>query len=134
MSGSPRGYDLTWTAGNLAAMVFLCAAFAVALAVRHAARTTHVGEEIPVNDRRARAATERINPNTADMASLQRLAGIGPAKARAIVAYRRLPGAAAFRSAGDLEAVRGIGPTIAGRIEPHLAFPAATHLAPAGSP
>jgi competence protein ComEA len=49
-----------------------------------------------------------IEVNTADVQSLQRLPGIGPATAQAIVVERERNGP--FVSFGDLERVPGIGP------------------------
>ena len=60
-------------------------------------------------ERRSRplASGERIDPNTADPAELDRLPGIGPALADRIVEERaREP----FRTVRDLQRVRGIGP------------------------
>ena len=49
-----------------------------------------------------------VNINKADAATLsQELIGIGPTKAKAIVAYRKQHGA--FRAAEELTAVKGIG-------------------------
>jgi competence protein ComEA len=54
------------------------------------------------------AGSERVNINTADAATLDRvLIGIGPAKAEAIVVYRKANGA--FRSPDQLASVKGIG-------------------------
>ena len=54
------------------------------------------------------AAVERVNINTADAATLDRvLVNIGPAKAEAIVAYRKTNGP--FRSIDQLALVKGIG-------------------------
>ena len=50
------------------------------------------------------AAGERINVNTASLAELQRLKGIGPVKAKRIIESRP------FRTVDDLRRVNGIGP------------------------
>ena len=56
----------------------------------------------------AQAAGERVNINSADAATLDRvLDGVGPSKAEAIVAYRKANGP--FKSAEQLAAVKGIG-------------------------
>ena len=56
----------------------------------------------------ALAGGERVNINTADAATLDRvLNGIGPSKAEAIVAYRKANGP--FRSIDQLASVKGIG-------------------------
>ncbi len=53
-------------------------------------------------------AAEKVNINTADAATLDRvLVNVGPAKAEAIVAYRKQHGA--FRSMEQLADVDGIG-------------------------
>lgn len=53
-------------------------------------------------------AAEKININTADAATIDRvLLNIGPAKADAIVAYRKANGA--FRSVEQLALVKGVG-------------------------
>jgi competence protein ComEA len=56
----------------------------------------------------AHAAGERVNINTADAATLDRvLDGVGPSKAEAIVAHRKANGP--FKSIDQLAAVKGIG-------------------------
>ena len=53
-------------------------------------------------------AAEKVNINTADAATLDRvLVNVGPSKAEAIVAYRKQNGP--FRSAEQLAQVKGIG-------------------------
>ena len=69
---------------------------------------------------------ERLDPNVAPEIELDRLPGVGPALASAI-ASARVDGAV-FRTPADLEAVRGIGPSLAGRIGPHLRFDAAPRV------
>lgn len=57
------------------------------------------------------AAAEVVNINRANTATLDReLDGVGPAKAKAIVAERRKHGP--FKSADDLARVKGIGPKL----------------------
>ena len=53
-------------------------------------------------------AQGRININTADAAALETLAGVGPALAARIIAWREQNGP--FRSVDELTAVSGIGP------------------------
>ena len=75
--------------------------------------------------RRTRAARplgagERIDPNQAPEAELDRLPGIGLATARAIVEARAREGP--FARPEDLLRVRGIGPATLERMRPHLAI------------
>lgn len=60
-----------------------------------------------------------VDVNTADLTALTTLPGIGPAKARAIIAER---GRARFRSANDLLRVKGIGPATVRRLRPLIIF------------
>jgi competence protein ComEA len=49
-----------------------------------------------------------VNINNATQAELETLRGIGPAKAKAIIDYRKKKGS--FKSVDDLQGVSGIGP------------------------
>jgi hypothetical protein len=66
----------------------------------------------------------RINPNTAEAASLVRLPNIGPKRALAIVEYRKTAdsGQPAFRSTTDMANIRGIGPATSRKMQPWLCF------------
>jgi len=59
-----------------------------------------------------------VNINTATQAELETLQGIGPAKARAIIDYRKKKGP--FKTPGDLEKVKGIGPATMKRLRPEI--------------
>lgn len=61
---------------------------------------------------------ELIDPNRADDVELDRLPGIGPSTALAIVEERDR--GVVFRQARDLLSIRGIGEATLGRIAPHL--------------
>jgi competence protein ComEA len=58
-----------------------------------------------------------VDLNAASPADLERLPGVGPATAAAIVEYRDAHGP--FRSVDDLEQVRGIGPAKLEALRPH---------------
>jgi len=60
------------------------------------------------------SALAAVNINTATQAELETLQGIGPAKAKAVVDYRKKNGP--FKSPDDLEKVSGIGPAIMKRV------------------
>lgn len=66
----------------------------------------------------AAAGSSLININTADAATLDRLSGIGPATAQAIIEYRSTNGA--FKRIEDIEAVSGIGPSIFAKIKAQI--------------
>ncbi len=62
---------------------------------------------------------ERLDPNTAPEAELDRLPGIGPALARRWIEHRSEAGG--FSTPEDLLAIPGVGPKSLERIRPHLA-------------
>ena len=59
-----------------------------------------------------------IDPNAADVLTLTTLPGIGPVRARAIIAARE---GRPFRSVADLERAKGVGPRTLERLAPFLA-------------
>jgi len=73
-------------------------------------------------ERRSRplAPGETIDPNRADEIELDRLPGVGPATAAAIIAARV---EAPFSTPDDLLAVPGIGPSTLAKIRPHVGIP-----------
>lgn len=66
------------------------------------------------------APDERIPINLAGEADLDRLAGVGPALAARVVAYRDSVGP--FRNEQELRAVRGFGPALLEKNRKHLDF------------
>lgn len=66
------------------------------------------------------AAGERIDPNRAEEVQLDRLPGVGPATARAILEAREA--GVVFQRVEDLETVPGIGPVTAERLDELLDF------------
>lgn len=65
---------------------------------------------------------ERVDPNTASGVELDRLPGVGPALADAVVRSREEEGP--FLRPEDLLRVRGVGPALLARVTPHLDFSA----------
>lgn len=70
----------------------------------------------------------RIDPNGASASELEAVPGIGPQRARAMVAYRQRHQADSgdglvFRSKADLRNVRGFGPATVEQAAPFLDFP-----------
>jgi DNA uptake protein ComE-like DNA-binding protein len=72
----------------------------------------------------ASSGPRAIDPNAAGRAEWDRLPGVGPVTAIAIVERRESVGL--FRSPADLLAVRGIGPRTLERLAPYLDWGAAT--------
>ena len=66
------------------------------------------------------SAIALIPINDASSVELQRLPGVGPALAQRIIDHRQQHGA--FRTAADLDAVKGIGPALLAKIAPLVRF------------
>jgi len=66
----------------------------------------------------AAIAADLVNINTADATALQQINGIGPAKATAIVEYRKTKGP--FASVDDLVKVPGIGEKSLAHLKPQV--------------
>ncbi len=116
-------YSLAWSRPNRAALIVLCAVGGAVVCMQSMAAPVKFEKSPPVFPHRRRLAFEGIDPNTASIASLRRLGGIGPRKASAIVEYRRSVGGRAFSRPRDLQKVHGIGPATVKRAEPYLVFP-----------
>lgn len=69
----------------------------------------------------ASAPPEPIDPNVADRVAWDRLPGIGPKTAGAILEHRTRHGT--FRDANDLLSVPGVGPKTLDRLRPYLEWP-----------
>ena len=75
------------------------------------------------------APGERIDPNAATEAELDRLPRVGPGPARKIVAWRQSHGP--FRTLADFDSVPGVGATLLAAVAPYLALaPAPAGAAP----
>jgi len=83
-----------------------------------------IGHRLALSPGRPLVIAQRIDPNTACAASLERLPNIGPQRAGAILAYRSRLGAneRAFHSPEDLQQVPGIGPKTVESLQSWLSF------------
>ena len=115
------GYDIRWRRGDLVGLIVLSAFLGSALIYHSGLNRLWFTDQPGVYPTRIFSARQKIDPNTATIASLRRLDRIGPVLARAIVAYRRTR-PQAFRRPEDLTGVHGIGPGIVNRMRPHLSF------------
>ncbi len=73
-----------------------------------------------------------VDVNTASIAQLNEVSGIGNAKAQAIVEYRDKNGP--FESVDDLRNVKGIGDKLLARLRPQLSVGSGGGKAPAAKP
>ncbi len=97
-------------------LIALCVLYAAVLVGAGSWRQIALDRNIPVYPNRVRAATEKIDPNIASVASLRRLPGIGQKTAQKIVDYRRLHSSERFERPEDLMSINGIGPKKVQRI------------------
>jgi competence ComEA-like helix-hairpin-helix protein len=91
------------------ALTLVAAAVLVALALRQLYRPGGLGREPVVAVPAPAPADDRIDLNSASVAELRGLPGIGPVGARRIVEERERHGP--YRSVGDLVRVAGFGPS-----------------------
>ena len=117
-----RELDVAWRRADLLALLVLFALAAGAVAVSVLPARAWFPAEPPLDPQRVAAATERIDPNTASVASLRRLPMIGVVKAEAVVAYRTAHAPRPFRRSEDLAKVHGIGPGLVQRAGGYLIF------------
>ena len=117
-----REGDVAGRRPDLLALLVLVAIAAGAAGASALDDRTWFPAQPPLDPQRIDAATERIDPNTASVASLRRLPMIGVIKAEAVVAYRTAHAPRPFRRSGDLANVRGIGPGLVQRAAPYLIF------------
>ncbi len=121
----------TRSLGRVALLLLAASVVRLGLASRHAEAPPPAPEILPTLlaasreravEEKARSRPlepgERLDPNRATAVELDRLPGVGPAIAEALVRSRDEEGP--FREAGDLLRVRGVGPALLERMRPHL--------------
>ncbi len=116
-------------------MVLVGVVVAVA-AVRWTFNRESISNPQPLHPARESELADRIDPNTADAATLSALPLIGDKRAEDIVAYRKRytadhPGRVAFEHPADLMLIRGIGTATIAQLTPFLIFPNASTTQPA---
>lgn len=78
------------------------------------------------------SALAAINLNTATFLELEKIKGIGPVKAKAIMDYRRQHGD--FNTVDELDNVKGIGESTVAKLKQQLFVPAKQKLSKTASP
>ena len=116
-----------WSRGNLAAIAVLTTLLVGLGGWRIARNRARLAEDLTVSPAAIQPAAEKIDPNICGWASLARLGGVGPGKAKAICRWRDAftaanPGKPAFSRPEDLLQVKGIGTQTVKAIAPYLAF------------
>ena len=105
---------LAFTAGQRRAIVLVISIFIVCIAVTLIRNPTHVDDPMPAESPRHGELLDRIDPNTADVATLSALPQLGARRAGDIVAYRERqrgtdPGRIVFTKLDDLLRVSDAG-------------------------
>lgn len=116
-----------WTARQRVAVVLLCVAVVSISLGRYAWNRAFVSDPQPLHPLREDELADRIDPNTADAATLSALPLIGDKKAQDIVKFRERylathPGKKAFEKPADLLLIRGIGQSTISQLSPYLIF------------
>jgi len=120
-----------WTARQRRAILILLAAVLLYLGLRLIRNPVYVSDPQPRDGPRAAELADRIDPNTADVATLAALPMIGQRRAEDIVAYRERfaaqnPGKSAFTRLEDLLRIHGFGTAMIEHLRPYLIFPRAS--------
>jgi competence ComEA-like helix-hairpin-helix protein len=135
----PRTHLQPWTASQHRVLIALLLGIACYCGIRYAFNRRYVSDPQPITPDRAQELADRIDPNTADAASLAALPMIGEKRARDIIAYRERytsdhPGERAFTNIQDLLRIRGVGASVIEQLRPYLIFDPAAAPESAESP
>jgi competence protein ComEA len=120
-----------WTPKQRVALSVVIAGILVLLVIRYSQNRTYIANpQAP----EGLELLDRIDPNTADEATLAALPNIGPAMARRIIEDRQQyrlahPDHPPYRQISDLDRVKGIGPATLENLKPYLNFPPTTQPA-----
>ena len=117
-----------WNPPQRGVVAFALAVLLVYLGVRLWLNPVHVSDPQPDVPARYDELADKIDPNSADADTLSALPGLGPARARDIVAYRESfthvdPTRRPFERVEDLLKVKGIGVSMMETLRPYLIFP-----------
>ena len=97
---------------------------------------SYISDPQPLRASREKELADRIDPNTADAATLSALPLIGDKRAEDIVKFRERyvadhAGKLAFERPADLLLIRGIGSATISQLSPYLIFPSEPATRPA---
>ena len=117
-----------WTPSQRAVVAAGLALLLAYLAIRLWLNPAHVSDPQPDRPARYDELADRIDPNTADAATLAALPGLGPNRAQDIVDYRESfthadPTRRPFERPEDLLKIKGIGVSMLETLRPYLIFP-----------
>jgi hypothetical protein len=118
----------TWTLGQRRALLVLLFGLIAYLSFRLAVNRAYVPDPPTPHGPRYGEVADKIDPNTADVATLAALPMLGEKRAQQIIDFRekrraQSPGRVVFRSADDLLLIRGFGAASLETLRPYLIFP-----------
>jgi hypothetical protein len=125
----------TWTRSQRRVLATFLLVLCPVLLVRYACNRAYVPDPPPPQGPRYHEVADRIDPNTADAASLAALPMIGEKRAQDIVEYRdarrtRAPDRPVFTRPEDLLQIKGFGQASLETLRPYLLFPEAPATRP----
>jgi hypothetical protein len=118
----------TWTLGQRRALLVLLVGLIIYLGVRLTMHRAYVPDPPPPRGPRYDEVVDKIDPNSADVATLAALPMIGEKKAQQIVDFREKrraqnPNRTVFRSEDDFLLIKGFGAASVETMRPYLIFP-----------
>jgi DNA uptake protein ComE-like DNA-binding protein len=117
-----------WSASQRRVILFIVAGLVIYGSIQLFRNRSYVPDPQPAMPPQAADLADKLDPNTADVATLAVLPLIGDKRAADIIAYRdryarNHPGEPAFKKVEDLLNIRGIGLAMVAQIRPYLVFP-----------
>jgi DNA uptake protein ComE-like DNA-binding protein len=117
-----------WSARQRVAVMLIAGGIVAFAMGRYAFNRTYISDPQPLHPLKENELADKIDPNTADAASLAVLPLIGEKRAEEIIAFRERytashHGKPAFQEPNDLLQIRGIGVTTVEQLTPYLIFP-----------
>jgi hypothetical protein len=127
-AGGPR-LPQGWTPRQRRVVAGIVGCLLAYLLIQYWRNPIYISDPQPPEGSRFRQLQDRVDPNTADEATLAALPTMGNRRAAAIVAYRQTharqyPDGVYFHEPRDLLKLKGFGVATVQNLEPYLLFPA----------
>ena len=124
----PQAQLPAWTSAQRRVLIFLTGLVLAYIAFRLVRDRSTVPDPPPFRGARSTELRDRIDPNTADIATLAALPGLGEKRAAEFVQFRQellrqSPGRPPFAKPEDLLKIKGIGYAMMMQLAPYMVFP-----------